>query len=180
MNTQKSHLRGAILVKLLFPILIGVALIALIFLGVLPSMGKIEDTQISIEQLQADLKQQQALLPIYLSLQQRKEKTLPPGIYVNEVQRLNIDDLEALPDVFESLARESEVELVSATPEVRSLQDGREMLRVDARMRGDFISFNHLLNGINEMPFVESTESLALDVTNLGHEMSLSVWLAIQ
>ena len=130
--------------------------------------------------LKADLHQQNALLPIYVSLQDRKKRTLPGHIHVKELQRLNIDDLATLPDVFENLARESDVELVSATPEVRSLHEGRELLRVDTRMRGDFLDFNNLLNRLNEMPFIESIESLGLDVTNLGHEMSLSVWLAIQ
>ncbi len=113
-------------------------------------------------------------------MQQRKKKSLPEGISVNELEPLKIEDLAELPDVFETLARESEVELVSATPQVRSLQDGREMLRIDARMRGEFLAFNTLLNRLNEMRFVESIESLIIDVTNLGHEMSLSVWLAIQ
>ena len=54
------------------------------------------------------------------------------------------------------------------------------MLLVDARMRGEFLTFNNLLNRLNEMPYVESIESLAIDVTNLGQEMSISVWLAIQ
>ena len=54
------------------------------------------------------------------------------------------------------------------------------MLRVDARMRGEFLTFNILLNRLNEMRFIESIETMAIDVTNLGQEMSLSVWLAIQ
>ena len=180
MNKTKLHQHGSILGKLLLPIIIVIALLALVFIGVIPSYREIDKTQADIQKLQADLTQQRALLPIYLSLQQRKNKTLPEGIHVGEHQRLEIDDLASLPDVFETLARESNLELVSATPEVRSLQDGRELLQVDARIRGEFLTFNLLLNRLNEMPFVESIESLAIDVTNLGQEMSLSVWLAIQ
>jgi len=155
-------------------------LLALVLIGVLPSCRGIDKTRATIEELQADLQQQKALLPIYLSLQHRKKQSLPEGISVNELQPLNIEDLAVLPEVFETLARESEVELVSATPQVRSLQDGREMLRVDARVRGEFLTFNILLNRLNEMRFIESIESLTIDVTNLGQEMSLTVWLAIQ
>jgi hypothetical protein len=54
------------------------------------------------------------------------------------------------------------------------------MLRIDALMRGEFLNFNILLKRLNEMRFVESIESLTIDVTNLGQEMMLSVWLAIQ
>ena len=166
--------------KLLFPLIAVVALLALVFLGIFPTTKKINETHAEIVQLEVDLHQQNALLPLYVNLQERKKQTLPEGIHVKELERLGIEDLATLPDVFESLARESEVELVTATPEVRSLQDGRELLRVDTRMRGDFLAFNNLMNRLNEMPFVESIESLGFDVTNLGHEMSLSVWLAIQ
>ena len=111
---------------------------------------------------------------------ERQKKALPEGISVNELQPLKIEDLAELPEVFETLARASDLELVSVTPQVRSLQNGREMLRVDARMRGEFLTFNILLNRLNEMQFVESIESLTIDVTDLGQEMSLSAWLAIQ
>ena len=180
MITMRPHVRTSIVGKLLFPILAVVALLVLVFLGLLPTVRNIDETQGELVQLEADLHQQNALLPIYTALQKRKKQSLPEGVHANQLQRLQIDDLATLPEVFENLAREAEVELVSATPEVRSLENGTELLRVDARLRGDFLSFNTLMNRLNEMPFVESTESLAFDVTNLGHEMSLSVWLAIQ
>ena len=180
MNTMGPNARTSTKRKLALPTIFAVVFLALVLLGVLPSFRNIDKTHASIEELQADLQQQKTLLPIYLSLQQRKKKSLPEGIAVNQLQPLKIEDLAELPDVFETLARESEVELVSATPQVRSLQDGHEMLRIDARMRGDFLAFNILLNRLNEMRFVESIDSLTIDVANLGQEMSLSVWLAIQ
>lgn len=173
---ERTSIRG----KFVIPTIFIVLFLALIATGVIPSFLETKKIRTSILELQSDLLQQKALLPIYLSIQQRKSNSLPEGISVNELQPLNIDDLESLPDVFETLARESDVELISATPQVRSLEDGRELLRMDAHMRGDFLTFNILLNRLNEMQFVESIESLTIDVTNLGQEMNLSVWLAIQ
>jgi len=180
MNPTGPEARTSILGKLALPTIFALVLVALVLFGVLPAYWDIDKARASIEELQADLQQQKTLLPIYLSLQQGKKKSLPEGISVNELQPLKIEDLAELPDVFETLARESEVELVSATPQVRSLQDDREMLRIDARMRGEFLTFKSLLHRLNNMQFVDSFESLTIDVTNLGQEMSLSVWLAIQ
>ncbi len=180
MNTMGPTARTSTKGKLALPTIVAMVLVALVLIGVLPSSQEIDKARASIEELQADLEQQRTLLPVYLSLQQRKKKSPSEGISVNELQPLKIEDLGELPDVFETLARESGVELVSATPQVRSLQNGREMLRIDARMRGGFLAFSTLLNRLNEMRFVGSIESLTVDVTNLGQEMSLSVWLAIQ
>ena len=165
---------------LLLPAVAALILVVLICFGVLPSAREIDNTRTAIARLQADLRQQDALRPVIQSLQERRVQALPEGVHVHAREPLKIDDLAALPEVFEALARKSGVELISATPQVRSLQDGREMLRVDTRMRGEFLTFNALLNRLNEMRFIETIENLAIDVTELGHEMRLSVWLAIQ
>lgn len=180
MKSQDSNARPSAKGMFVLPTVFVLITLALVFVGIIPATGDIKDTRASIGELEADLHQQRTLLPIYQSLQQRKERSLPEGISVNELQPLRIEDLTELPDVFENLASESGVELVSATPQVRSLQNGRELLRVDVRMRGEFLTFSQLLSQLNEMPFVESIESFAIDVTDLGHEVSLSVWLAIQ
>jgi hypothetical protein len=177
---MKPHTRSSAKGSMFLPAIFAMILVALVVFGVLPSAQNIVKTRFAIEELEADLKEQKLLRPIYLALQQRKKKSPPEGISVNELQPLKIADLAELPEVFESLARESDVELVSATPQVRSLQGGREMLLIDARMRGDFFTFNNLLNRLNEMRFIESIETFSIDVTDLGNEMSLSVWLAIK
>ncbi|MGJ8695193.1 MAG: hypothetical protein ACSHYF_02670 [Verrucomicrobiaceae bacterium] len=166
--------------KLALPAILTMGLLGIVSFGVLPTTQGIARTRASIVELQADIKDQKAFIPIYVPLQRRKQEPFPEGISVNELQPLKVEDLAELPDVFETLARESNVDLVSVTPQVRSLQGGREMLRVDARMRGEFPKFNKLLNRLNEMTSVDSIESLAIDVTDMGHEMNLSIWLAIQ
>jgi len=164
----------------LLPVFGLLAFLGIIAIGVIPAAREIEHTRTAIARLQADLRQQEALLPVYQSLQEQRERTLPEGIHVHARKPLEIDDLAALPNVFEELARSAGLELVSATPQVRSLRDGRETLRLDTRMRGDFQAFNTLLNLLNKMPFVETIETLGVEVIESAHEMHLSVWLAIR
>ena len=178
-KTSLPH-RSSLREKLALPAIFLVVLGCVILLGILPTTREIGETQTGIGKLEADLKRQQTLLPVHHALQQRMAEALPDGISVNAIEPLKIEDLEELPDVFEDLARDSKVELVSVTPQARSLQGGREVVRVDTRLRGDFLTFNSLLNQLNEMTFVETIESLAIDVTELGQEMTLSVWLARQ
>lgn len=177
---MKRYERTSIKQKLIFPSVFALIFIALIVYKVLPLAQDISRADFVIEELRADLKEQQQLRPIYLALVQQQKKSLPEGIAVNKLEPLKISDLAELPDAFEALARESEVELVSATPQVRSLQGGREMLLVDVIVRGDFMDFSLILSQLNRIKFIESIESWSIDVTGLGNEMILSVWLAIQ
>ena len=177
---MKRYERTSIKQKLIFPSVFALIFVALIVFKVLPLAQDISRANFVIEELSADLTEQQQLRPIYLTLELRKKKSLPKGIVVNKLEPLKISDLAELPDAFEALARKSEVELVSATPQVRSLQGGREMLLVDINIRGEFMTFRTILRQLNQMKFIEEIESWTIDVTGLGHEMSLSVWLAIQ
>ena len=178
--SKASKKRTSTRAKLLLPVLFGLVLVALLAAGVIPSARKIIQTRATIEDLEISIKDQKTLIPIYVPLQKRQNESLPKGISLNEIEPLKVEDLADLPNVFEGLARRSEVDLVSVTPQVRSLQGGRELLRVDTRVRGEFPTFNKLLHNLNEMRFVGSIESIAIDVTDLGQEMSLSVWLTIQ
>lgn len=180
MKSMEPPTRNTPIGNLFLPAIGILAFLGVIVIGVIPSAREIEHTRTAIARLQADLRQQEALLPVFQSLQERRQQTLPEGIHVYAREPLEIDDLAALPDVFEELARRAGLELVSATPQVRSLRDGREMLRVDTRMRGEFQTFNTLLNRLNKMPFVETIENLGIDVIESAHEMHLSVWLAIR
>lgn len=175
-SIARKSIRG----KLAIPSMLAIASLIVILVGVLPTSRGISKARASIVELNADIKEQKAFIPIYVPLQQRKQQNLPEEISVNALQPLKVEDLAELPEVFETLARESLVELVSVTPQVRSLQGEREMLRVDARMRGEFQNFSVLLKQLNQMASVDSIESFAINVTDLGHEMSLSFWLAIQ
>ena len=175
LNSRKSN-KG----KLVLPLVLTIVLLAIALIGILPSSRGIAKARAAIVELDADIKDQNAFIPIYIPLQQRKQEPFPEAISVNVLKPLKVEDLAELPDVFESLAHDAKVDLVAVTPQVRSLQGGREMLRVDARMRGEFPDFNTFLNRLNEMKSVDSIESFAIDVTDLGHEMNISVWLAIQ
>lgn len=177
---MKPHERTSIKQKLIFPSVFAIIFITIIFFKVLPLAQEISRARFIIEELRADLNEQNQLRPIHLTLEQGMKKSLPDGIAVNAIEPLKISDLAELPDAFEVLARESEVELVSATPQVRSLQGGREMLLVDINISGDFMSYSLILNQLNKIKFIETIESWAINVTSLGHEMTLSVWLAIQ
>lgn len=166
--------------KMVLPAIFLLVLLLLGLLGILPTIWKIEETQIAIEKLRVDLRRQETLLPIHSILERRIQDSLPEAIAVNQIRPLKIEAIDDLPEVFETLASVCKAELVSVTPQVRSLQGGREVFRVDTRMRGDFPVFNTLLNRLNQMVFVETIDFMAINVTPNGQEMDLSVWLAIK
>jgi len=180
MNTPSQAMKAKFASRVALLTTATVAYAALVIFGVFSTSRKIEASRSELETLNANLQAQRSLQPIEALLQSSKKQLVPKGINAYEREPLEIKDLAFLPTLFEGLAREAGIELVSATPQARSLQDGRAMLRVDTRMRGNFKTFIILLNKLVEMQFVESIDSLGIDVTEVGQDLKLSVWLSIQ
>lgn len=177
---ERGNTRTSTRQKLALPVIFLLVLGAILLTGILPATRELDRVKNKIENLGLDLKRQEILLPIHFQLQKQKKRSLPEGILVQEVKALEVEDLDELPAVFEKLASLGKVKLISVTPQARSLEGDRELLRVDTLMRGDFENFQLLLNRLNEMPILDTVESLAINVDELGQEMSLSVWLAIK
>ena len=180
MKTKRLSLRKSHRLKLALLLVASIAYAVFFALAVISSSREIKRASTEVERLKAELHAQRSLLPIHALLERGKTRSLPEGVHAHERQPLDLEDLASIPEVFEGLAKESGVELILATPEARSLREGRAMLRVDTLMQGEFLTFNSLLNRLMEMQFVEAIESLGIEITDSGQEMSLSVWLAIQ
>lgn len=176
-NTATSG-SNSLKTKLILPFLFLLALLAVIFVGIFPTIKNISNTKNEIVNLKADIEDQNALIPIYRPLRDRMEESLPDGIVASEVVPVDVDDIEVVLELFEKLARKSNVNLVSVTPDFDTLQDGK--VRLEASIRGKFLSFRAFLNEINQLNSIRSVESFAVNVTNFGQEMGLSVWLAIK
>lgn len=164
--------------KLILPFVFLFALLAVILVGIFPTIRSIKNTQNEIVDLKADIEDQNELIPIYLPLKERMEDSLPEGIVASEVVPIDSDDIEDVQDLFETLADKSGVDLISVTPDFDTLQDGK--VRLQASIRGKFLSFRDFLNEINQLNSIRSIESFTVNVTKFGQEMGLSVWLAIK
>ncbi len=154
-------------------------LLLLLFGGVIPAAKQIEQTKSEIKQLDTALKEHEALVPVYAMLQQQNERTTLAPLPTPARNPLLIESLTDLPNLFEGMARDAGLQLVSATPQVRSLRDGNEALRMDARVRGEYRNMKALLMLLGELPYIERIEGVSVDVVEAGKEMRLTIWLGI-
>ncbi|MEN8785936.1 MAG: hypothetical protein ABF379_16375 [Akkermansiaceae bacterium] len=172
--------RTSIRQKMALPLIFLLVVVAIFLVGLLPATRELGRTNSNIEKLREDLERQEILLPIHFQLQNQTNQPLPEGISAHRLEAFKVDDLDGLPVVFQELAGSSNLKLISVTPQARSLEGDRELLRVDALLRGEFENFQLFLNRLNKMPTLETVESLAINVDELGPEMRLSIWLAIK
>ena len=180
MNDKKASQQTSIRQKTILPAVFLVIVFLIALFGILPTTQAITATHGKIDVLEADLERQKILFPVWLKLQQSKEESIPEGISVRTVTPLNSENLDGLREVFEKLARSSQVELISVTTDVDSLEGNTKLVRLDCQLRGDFNNFRETLGKLNELPMLQTVESLSIEVAEAGYELNLSVWLAIE
>ena len=172
---QTSHRQ-----KMTFPIVFLIVLLLIALFGILPTTKAITKTHRNIDVLEAQLERQKNLLPIWVKIQEHKKNSVPEGISARPIIPLDSEKLDNLREIFEQLARSSQVELISVTTDVDSLERGTKLVRLDCQLRGDFNNFRKILGELNELPMLKTIESLSINVTELGYELNISAWLAIE
>lgn len=156
-----------------------VGLLLLVFGGIAPTAREIEQTRERLADRQEELEQQKVLAPVYASLQERINEMTVESLAPAKETPLRLEDFSALPSLFENLASDVGLEFLAATPQLRSMRDGNEALRVDARMRGEYSNMQTLLLQLSTLPSVEGLDGLTIEVTEGGKEIRLTLWLGI-
>ncbi|MGC6425368.1 MAG: hypothetical protein ACON5H_00035 [Akkermansiaceae bacterium] len=180
MNDKKALQQTSIRQKTTLPGVFLVVVFLIALFGILPTTQAITATRGEIDVLKADLERQEILLPVWVALQQSKKRSFPDGISVRTVTPLDSENLDDLREVFEKLAQASQVELISVTTDVNTLEGNTKLVRLDCQLRGDFNNFRTTLGKLNELPMLQTVESLSIEVAEAGYELNLSVWLAIK
>lgn len=155
-------------------------LLLLILGGILPTSHGINATRAEIADLRASLERREALLPMHNLLVEQKNSPVPTGFTLPERARLPIADLPSVPSKLILIAREAGVELIAATPQLRSIQNGSDAVRVDTHIRGDYMKMRDFLLRLGEMPYLDRIEGMTVQTMGSGREMQLILWLGMQ
>ena len=148
-------------------------------IGIFPSMRNLRNQDVEISKLQAQMQEQKALFPIYKSLMEKARQYGSGNLVLPSRAGLPSDRVDEVPSLIGGLTRKYNLELVSATPDVKCLADNYKYLSVRVIARGDFFNFRKFLLELDSQPFLEHTEELQIRETTGGKEFKLKIWLEI-
>jgi hypothetical protein len=117
--------------------------------------GKIKDIRVQIEE-------QKTLQPIYQALKTKSQTTAVSILPIPESAKLSKDLVRVVPSIMRRIAKNSDLEMISVSPDVTSLADQSRHLLVRAVLRGDFMNFRKFLIGIGELPYLERIEEIEI------------------
>jgi hypothetical protein len=119
--------------------------------------GQIKDIRVQIEE-------QKALQPIYQALKAKNQTTAAAAsiLPIPESAKLSKDLVRVVPSTVRRIAKNSDMEMISVSPDVTSLANESRHLLVRAVLRGDFMNFRKFLIGVGELSYLERLEEIEI------------------
>jgi Tfp pilus assembly protein PilO len=150
-----------------------------VFVGIVPSHMNLKDLDQDIKKLQFNIEEQKTLLPLYDTLKKRgfrKESSVLPLPAKVPLPR---DQLPKLSSTLRDAAKQSGMEVVNLTPDLKSLSSDSKSLSLSMTLNGEFPSFRKFLLALEAMPFFENMEEVRIRQHSGGTELVLKIWVAI-
>ena len=154
----------------------GVALF--VVLAVLPSIKESKALDNQIVEINARIKEQQILTPVYDSLVKKSEMKPPEGLDVIPLKKLKRNETDKVAQVFQEMARQSKLQLADYAPEIQTLIGEADSMKVNVLLKGEFINLQPFLRHVCQLPYLVKIEEIAIESVRDTKEMRLRLWLA--
>jgi hypothetical protein len=156
----------------------GAVILALILLLILvfPNFSGSQD----IDELKAQIAEQEALYPLYEELRSEMKRKVPKGLLCPDSARLARGDTGKISLLFENICTETNMKLLKVVPNIESLNKTPGHLSVDARLKGDFLRFRDFLIRLGEMPFLQTIEKIRIQSVVEAKEFTVTAWFALE
>jgi hypothetical protein len=138
---------------------------ALLILGlvvIFPVQRSTVGLEKQIKDIQSQIETQKTLQPIYQALKTKSQTTAASILPTPESGKLPRDLVRVFPSTVRRIARNSDMEMISVSPDVTSLADQSRHLLVRAVLRGDFMNFRKFLIDVGELPYLERFEEIEI------------------
>ncbi|HUN53836.1 MAG TPA: hypothetical protein VMU29_01640 [Smithella sp.] len=151
-----------------------------ILVGILPLYLKIASNIKENEKLTYQIKEQNELRPVYVSLltaMKDKDLLVLPNPEKKPLPRL---DAGKFRDDFRAVAKKSGVTIVSFVPDTSTSAGSSTSLLHDIVLRGEFSDFRKMLIGLGAVPYVDRIEEISCLQGNSAMEFKMKVWIALK
>jgi hypothetical protein len=165
--------------SLLYLLICAGAILGFFLLAIHPYQNYLAGLDREIKSLDAQIKEQQKLFPVYKLLLKKvnitKKITLPfPG--KSKFDREKTDEISC---IFEEIAKKSNLSAVSIVPNVNSLVQGSGRLSISLGLKGDFFEFRNFLIRLGAIPSLEHIEKIQIQTAGEIKEFGMKVWIAM-
>lgn len=153
--------------------------LAFLLLAIYPSHRSIADLDRKIAEAKDRLEEQKILLPLYAELLAKSKTKGAEALQPEAKSGLMQDQIDKISVLLGDVARKSNIETVSVTPDVKSLTGGSALLTVHVVARGNFFSLRQFMLELESLPYMDRMEEIHVQDVSGNKEFKFKMKLAV-
>ncbi len=157
-----------------------VGALAFVLLSIYPSHKHMVGVERELQQLNDKVEEQRVLFPIYEGLLKKIWSSRVQSRDSRTRVRLTQNQMNDISGILEDVAQRHNFEVISTTPDVKSMAKNPGYLLVAMVVRGKFLDFRQFLLELAGLPFLEHIEGIQIQEITDTKEFTLKLWLSVE
>ena len=154
-------------------------LTAVFLIWIYPNQKKISELNEDIISESNKIEEQRMFGPLFkkllLKTQGKNDKQFP----VVKSEKFPKGNIFKIPLIFTEIAKVNKLIIIKSEPDVNTLKEGSNSLRVKLALKGDFFNFREFLIELYKIPYMIKIESIQIDAGRDMKEFRIKIWLAL-
>lgn len=150
---------------------------AFFLVGIYPNMQSMDELGAEAAVLSQKVQAQEVLYPIYRQLIKEVQQPIPSELVLPEPDALSQKDFNQINRLFYQLARQCDVDFISAVPDAKSYFEDAGHLTMHVSFKGDFFNFRKLLSDLCTKPYLVAIDQMRIETQATEKIISLKLRL---
>ncbi|MCD4663808.1 MAG: hypothetical protein K8R68_00970 [Bacteroidales bacterium] len=164
--------------SLAYFLILGGGILVLLVFTILPAMQSSSGLDMEIKKIKGGIDEQKILTPVYNNFVKKSRFKKTKDIAAPKKNKLAQGDTRKVVRILNNIAKNSNITLVTVTPDVDTLIGGSGYLLINIVAKGEFINLHNYLFQLCELPFLESIEQIKITSISKTKEFRLKAWMA--
>ncbi|MEA3486199.1 MAG: hypothetical protein U9R20_00910 [Thermodesulfobacteriota bacterium] len=149
------------------------------FVAVYPYQRSMDIMDVETAQAVNRIEKQKVLLSLYEKMVKLRKGEVREVLSLPDKKRLARNDIDAIAPLFEKIADECKMKVVSVSPDALALTEKSSDIMVNIHLKGNFFDFRKFLVELGGMPFLDRVEEIEIKQETVYKQFYLKVRLAI-
>jgi hypothetical protein len=133
-----------------------------------------------IDRITTHAKEQKMLFPLFQELMKVSQEKDIEALPFPEKENLKRNEFGNISFILQEIAQKENLNLAEVTPDIDSLIDDSDQLKIYVKLNGSFFDLRNFLIRLGAIPYLEHIEQLQIRADQTAEDLgiSLKIWLA--
>jgi Tfp pilus assembly protein PilO len=164
--------------SLIYILACGVAVIAFIFLIIIPNQNTAEELDQEIQKINDHFEQQRILRPVFESLLEQAKKERSANLPATKIVKLDRGDINKVSELLQDIAGRRGLKIQDIRTDANEIMNNTGYMLMRIHATGDFMKFREFLMDLATFPSLEQIEEVKIRAIEGSREYKLKIWMA--